>query len=140
MSDLVPAGVCCRCKCAMALPSDLYTASRRDERISFFCAHGHEQHFTARESEADILRRERDRLLQQAARLEDEAKLERQRREAAQRSVSAMRGQVTRLQNRASAGVCPCCNRTFSALARHMATKHPQFRAEEITDSGAIVQ
>ena len=24
-------------------------------------------------------------------------------------------------------GVCPCCKRSFSALARHMATKHPEY-------------
>jgi hypothetical protein len=24
-------------------------------------------------------------------------------------------------------GVCPCCNRTFQNLARHMAGKHPDY-------------
>jgi hypothetical protein len=27
--------------------------------------------------------------------------------------------------------VCPCCNRTFSNLQRHMAHKHPQFAKVE---------
>jgi hypothetical protein len=25
--------------------------------------------------------------------------------------------------------VCPCCNRSFQNLRRHMATKHPEFNA-----------
>lgn len=41
-----------------------------------------------------------------------------------------------RLRKRASAGVCPCCNRTFSQLARHMQTKHPTFIAQEIAGNG----
>lgn len=28
-------------------------------------------------------------------------------------------------QTRIGAGICPCCNRTFSQLARHMQSKHP---------------
>lgn len=28
---------------------------------------------------------------------------------------------------RTVAGVCPCCNRTFQQLQRHMKTKHPDF-------------
>ena len=33
----------------------------------------------------------------------------------------------TRLKNRVSKGVCPCCNRHFENLAKHMASKHPDF-------------
>lgn len=32
-----------------------------------------------------------------------------------------------RLQKRIEKGVCPCCNRTFLNLQKHMATKHPEF-------------
>lgn len=33
-----------------------------------------------------------------------------------------------RLKTRVAAGTCPCCTRTFSQLARHMATKHPEHK------------
>jgi len=85
-----------------------------------------------RASEADELRRERDRLKQDAARLEDNAKRERELREAAERSASARKGVITRLKNRAAAGVCPCCNRSFQNLRNHMSAKHPGFVAEEV--------
>lgn len=32
-----------------------------------------------------------------------------------------------RLKKRIKNGVCPCCHRTVSQLARHMKTKHPEF-------------
>lgn len=61
-------------------------------------------------------------------------------REAAQHQSRAFKGVVTKLKKRAANGVCPCCNRTFVDLARHMAGKHPTFLAEEILPEGATVQ
>jgi len=47
--------------------------------------------------------------------------------ETTERSRAAMKGQVTKMKNRAANGVCPCCSRTFTNLARHMKSKHPDF-------------
>ncbi len=63
------------------------------------------------------MRRERDQARQQIARAEDAAAEARAAMEKAERKTK-------RLMRRVSAGVCPCCNRTFSDLARHMKTKH----------------
>lgn len=95
------------------------------------CPNGHSRVY--RESEADAVRRERDRLKQQLAQKDDEIRAQREHREAAERSAAARKGQITKLRNRASAGVCPCCNRTVSQMARHMASKHPGFKAEEVS-------
>lgn len=94
------------------------------------CPNGHSRIYF--ESEADKIRRERDRLRQQLAQKDDEIRWQRTQREAAERSASARKGQITKLRNRAAAGVCPCCNRTVSQMAKHMATKHPGFKAEEV--------
>jgi len=48
-------------------------------------------------------------------------------REAAERRAAAARGQVTRIKNRVGNGVCPCCNRSFQNLHRHMSSQHPDF-------------
>jgi hypothetical protein len=57
---------------------------------------------------------------------------------AEERSHAATRGVVTRKKNeakklreRARAGVCPCCHRTFKQLAAHMANKHPDYAEQE---------
>lgn len=49
----------------------------------------------------------------------------------AEASLVATKGVVTKLSKRVSAGVCPCCNRTFKQLAQHMENKHPAFVKEQ---------
>ena len=102
----------------------------RGSKGGWWCPNGH--HRVYRESEAEKIGRERDRLKQQLAQKDDEIRHQRDLREAAERSAAARKGQVTRLKNRAAAGVCPCCNRSFENLRRHMTSKHPTFRAEEV--------
>jgi septal ring factor EnvC (AmiA/AmiB activator) len=105
-----------------------FTARRRQDKQNFYCPNGHQMAYT--ESEADRIRRERDRLRQQLAERDDEIARQQRMREAAERQAAAARGQVTKLKNRASAGVCPCCNRTFRQLAAHMRQKHPTYMDE----------
>ena len=70
---------------------------------------------------------EADRLRAQARKLEHERDMARRSAAAAKRRASAQKGQVTRLKKRAANGVCPCCNRTFQNLHRHMTSQHPDF-------------
>jgi hypothetical protein len=114
---MMNAGPCYRCKADISLPDELYHAARRSPAINFWCAYGHEQHFTERESEESKLRRERDRLLQRQAELNDEIRDERARAVKAEKKAA-------RTLKRATAALCPCCNRHFSNVARHMKTKH----------------
>lgn len=44
------------------------------------------------------------------------------------RQLSAQKGVTTRIKNRIGNGVCPCCNRTFANLARHMKGQHPDYK------------
>jgi hypothetical protein len=88
---------------------------------SFYCPNGHRQHYT--ESTQTKLRKARE-----------EAEAERRRRRATQdllaheeRRSAAARGQVTKIKKRVAAGVCPCCNRTFQDLAKHMSGQHPDY-------------
>ena len=113
---------CCpKCGIEYAAPKTFMEECRKDPTIFFHCPNGHGRHFT--ESEADKFRKERDRLQQRLAQKDDEIRdLENRRRAAV--------GQVTKLKNRIGHGVCPCCNRTFQNLSRHMASEHPTFAAE----------
>lgn len=105
------------------MPTALMKALRADSKRSFFCPNGHSQHYT--ESEADRLRRERDRLKQQIAQEQDVARQWREEAEREKARAAGYKGVATKMRNRVAKGVCPCCNRTFLDLARHMATKHP---------------
>lgn len=136
MGETMKSGVwsaCYKCRSDMWIPQALHEAAMAGRgTIEFYCAYGHGQVYAVGETEADKLRRERDRLAQQIAQRDDEIAHQLKLREAAERSVSAMRGQVTRIKNRVGNGVCPCCNRSFSDLTRHMHTKHPEYAINNV--------
>jgi hypothetical protein len=119
----------CGCGLAFAVPSHWLNA-RREDRTGFYCPAGHPLRYVEK-TRADLLAEELSRVRQQLAEAHDTAREADAARVAAERQAATARGQVTRLNRRAAAGVCPCCNRTFQALAKHMATKHPAFRGEE---------
>ncbi len=107
---------CISCGVLFAMPDEL-KRHRIENKKSFYCPNGHSMSYT--ESEADRLRR-------QLKNAKADADWERQHREAAERSLSATRGVVTKLRKRAHAGTCPFgCRRHFADLERHVATKHP---------------
>lgn len=83
------------------------------------CHMGHQWGWKAgaEQEEINVLRRERDRLKQNAAYLNDRIAEEQKRATEAEKKYQ-------RARRRAVAGVCPCCNRTFVNVQRHMATKH----------------
>jgi hypothetical protein len=115
---------CCTCGVSFGMTTEMERARRRDHAW-FYCPNGHNQHFTAK-SDADLLAEERRR----AKRLSDLLDDEQQQHRATERSLRATRGVVTRTKKRIAAGVCPCCNRTFQRLARHMAGQHPDYATE----------
>jgi hypothetical protein len=48
------------------------------------------------------------------------------------KSRDGMKGALRKVKVRIGRGVCPCCNRTFENLRRHMETQHPKEVAPEI--------
>lgn len=96
------------------------------------CPNGHSRGYKEGRHEREEVRRERDRLKQAIAQKNDEIATERKRAEQAEKTAASERSNVVKLRKRASSGVCPCCNRTVSQMAKHMATKHPGFKAEAV--------
>ena len=106
-----------RSTCAKAL---------EDHSINFYCPHGHDQHFIGK-TEAELLTDKLAVARRRAEMAEAAARLNRERANAAERSRAAYKGVATRQRNRIARGVCPCCNRYFEPMARHMAEKHPDY-------------
>jgi len=104
--------VCITCGAPYTCPEAMIVHQRQNGGYHH-CPNGHSQGWNRDGSENAQLRRERDRLKQNEARLEEELR-------AAER-------QAAKLKKRMGAGVCPCCTRTFTNMARHMKTKHPDF-------------
>ena len=121
---------CCKCHIQFQVSRE-HSRQLRISGEDFWCPNGHMQHYKTGETEADKLRRELARAKQREAQLDDAVRLARAQKEAAQRAAAAHKGHVTRIKRRVSAGVCPCCNRTFENLARHMKAKHPDYAGED---------
>jgi hypothetical protein len=115
---------CCNCGVLFAFPVSLVSARRKDGQ-NFWCPNGHRQLFT--ETEADRLRKRLAAAEASVTSWRDQAR-------AAEGSLRATRGQLTRARNRQKAGVCPVdgCKRHFENLQRHIATKHPEMAAKEV--------
>lgn len=106
---------CCTCGVIFAIPSSMQNQLRGNGG-KFFCPNGHCQSYS--KTEADRLREKLDEQTKAATRMADRA----YKAEAAEQKAL---NDIARLKKRASAGMCPCCNRTFQQLARHMKMKHP---------------
>lgn len=111
--------VCGNCGVTHALPAIRYDTCR-DEGGFWFCPNGHQRGFVDSASVRADKERERQRVVQENARLQDEVR-------EAQRATEKVEAKLHKHQRRVAAGVCPCCNRTFAKLAMHMKLKHPTF-------------
>jgi len=125
---------CPKCGVRHGIPQSLLLQAQENRWDSkhprwIHCPNGHTWALTGK-SDADQLRLERDRLKQRVAESQDDARYQRELREQAEKTASAYKGVATKLKNRAKAGLCPCCNRSFENLRRHMATKHPDFSGD----------
>lgn len=126
------AGPCPNCGVTIVMPEHMYNTRRNDHKV-FYCPNGHTAAFSGKSALEKELEEAKRHLENQRARLEwaeADAKRAKEARDQAQRQASAARGQVTKIKNRVGNGVCPCCNRTFTNLQRHMETKHSGFKSE----------
>jgi hypothetical protein len=104
---------CITCGIMFAIPSD-YRERLIETHKSYHCPNGHTQFYSGKN---------------EAEKLKDE--LKRKEQELANTAIEKIRlqNQLTekeRMLKRVHKGVCPCCNRSFVNLQRHMKTKHPE--------------
>lgn len=112
----------CTCGVLFAAPEYLLDVCRKTGR-SFYCPNGHSLVY---ESENAKLRKE-------LATVKDSLASERARADQIESSLRATKGVVTRQRKRLERvvkGVCPCCNRYFKDVRRHMETKHPEYAGQ----------
>lgn len=108
---------------------------KRDSGESWRCPNGHSVVYRKSNAQLEKEARQRAEREAEAARMETRAARrqladEQDRHQGTARRLSATRGVVTRTKNRVGRGVCPCCTRTFTNLARHMKSKHPTYATE----------
>lgn len=112
---------CASCGVEFAMPRHLLN-TRRDGAGQVFCPSGHTNHWA--ETKAQRLQRELDAKNTELER----ARVARVDAECVRDRALARADKAERTLKRTKNGVCPCCKRSFTALRRHMATKHPDFK------------
>lgn len=115
---------CGECGIPFAIPQDMHKSVRNDGR-SFWCPNGHKISYA--ETENRRLARQLADAKWQRDWAESARKAAEDQARAAEYARRAQKAQNTRLRKRIAAGVCPCCNRTFQNLGRHMDSRHPGF-------------
>lgn len=116
---------CCNCGMTFAVPAD-FDERRRDDHGRFYCPAGHGQSYTG-PSAAEKERKRAARLEQQLASREEDLRVERASHGRTKGRLTATKGQLTKTRKRVGNGVCPCCNRSFANLGRHMSGQHPEY-------------
>ncbi len=113
--------VCINCGVQFAIPTQL-NHQLRQTKATFYCPNGHGQIYS--ESEVDRLKLQLEAAEQREKQARAEAAQARTRADNAEGREMMAKKKLARVKN----GVCPCCNRSFVALQRHMKTKHPEFK------------
>ncbi len=119
---------CCNCGIEFGMPLDFYHAAKADNNKFFHCPNGHSQHYT--ESETTRLKRQLDEANRMTTVIASKA--ERLLKECNHLGVQ-LKSTKTRMRNlktRIANGICPCCNRQFGNLRRHMTHQHPGYKPE----------
>lgn len=95
----------------------------REEGTLFYCPNGH--HIGYSTTENAKLRKQVEAGAARQRHLEDQL-------QATAQEAERVRVALLRDRHRFANGVCPCCNRSFPDVARHVATKHPDYDVTKV--------
>lgn len=110
--------ICGECGITFNIP-ETWRAEKQLTGASWYCPNGHCRVY--KESDTERMRKQ----------LEEEKRRHANTLSRLNEAIASelkVNKEITRIKKRAAAGVCPCCNRTFQQLARHMKTKHPNYK------------
>lgn len=113
---------CCKCATPFLMTTRL-NKSLRNSKDTFYCPFGHEQGYYGKNTTEKL----KDEL--EALRLEKQKE-----RELLENKWLDEMNEKLKLQKqlkRVHKGTCPCCNRSFVNLKRHMETKHPENKTQK---------
>ena len=119
--------ICHSCTGVYAL-ADKFLKRRQADGVGWTCPYC-KQGTAYSESHVDKLQRELRKQQESTAYQRDEKERALHQRDSANRSCAAFKGVATKKTkqlDRVKNGVCPCCNRHFKNLQRHMKSKHSE--------------
>jgi hypothetical protein len=124
--------VVCSCWCGIqcAVPRGLYDQRMREKELTgkskaIWCPIGHEFIYTGESRDQRVARLER-----QLANTDEDLRAARARLSIQKAQTTKARNKLKATERRVAHGVCPCCQRSFKQLRRHMEGQHPTFVIE----------
>lgn len=126
---------CASCGIYFGFPES-FEAVKRRTGATFYCPNGHPQVYPDKamlETQLAELKKQVTRQIAERDQIQAQRDYYEQEATRKGRELKTVRTAKTRMENRVKHGVCPCCNRSFVQLARHMASKHPDFGKETPT-------
>lgn len=115
---------CCQCGLMYFVPESVEEAWRKSGN-GFWCPNGHS--LTFGDSENKKLKRELDASKQREETIRRQRDDAQRLKDAALAANTDLERKARLAKKRAALGVCPCCHRTVSQMARHIKSKHPDF-------------
>lgn len=116
---------CADCGSPFGIEANMIKGLRKSHE-TFYCPKGHRNYYGESKEEKEIKK------LKETLQAETErSEWWKHEAETKAKQLSATKGQLTKTKNRLAGGVCPCCNRQFINLARHMAGQHPDYSKHE---------
>lgn len=119
---------CYSCSMPFYVTADFQSRRKRDGK-SFWCPLGHTQAYS--ETVEQKLRRQLEAEQANKEHFKRQAETNRMDRERAERRIAALKGQVTKANNKLKKGVCPACEQRFPDLENHIFTCHPEFNLDQ---------
>ena len=124
----------CPCCNMLFAITNRFMADRRVDGAAFYCPQGHKQSYY--ETEVDRLKKQVARMTAESDQMQARLKTVRAERDSNARKVIAQKAAKTRIKNRIKNGVCPCCNRYFENVHKHMLNQHPEEFVSNPADKG----
>ena len=132
---------CCKCGGSVGLHAQWVEMAQtvRQHKHQFWCPYCRTTQGWGGLSKEDELKRDLQQLQASNDRLAGKARDALAEAEHFRRSRDGVKGVVAKLKKRVGRGVCPCCNRHFSNLQRHMESKHPDVAKGHVEDTPATI-
>lgn len=119
---------CCSCGMTFGVPAD-FDKRRVDDKQTFYCPAGHPQSYTGK-TEEKKLRERAEQLERELANRDRQLANKDEDLRATRASLIATKGVLTKAKKRIANGVCPCCQRSFANVERHMSSQHPDYAGQ----------
>ncbi len=109
---------CCNCGMAFAMTREFQRRKINDKK-SFYCPKGHSQYYVGQTEEQKLKKQ-----LDHERQLRHNAESKQFRAQDREKITRALHDHT---KARVNKGLCPCCDRSFGDLRRHMKSKHKDY-------------